>query len=295
MFYVILFSFFLLLLFLLWNMWKFRNPYKLYLVFGPKGSGKTTLITKLSFKYRKKGMKVYSSVWVPGVYYFNTDDMGSIRFEPNSVIFCDEAGIVFDNRDFKTFSKNKRDFFKYQRQYRIIIYLFSQAFDVDKKIRDLTDYLYILKIWFNCLSVALRIRKAPKVVQSQTDGSDTIGEKLEFSSVLSWPFGGAIFTWVPHWVKFFKSFDPPALPEGDFTYVEAVENVTILSRLVSYVVGPRGSCADPAEGGALAASDDSAACGDVEGAAEEASGRSSGETVPAGGSPGFSGGPPGGR
>lgn len=233
---------FLIFLYVVYNCIKFRNPYRLFLVFGPKGSGKTTLITKLTFKYLKKGRKVYSSVWVPGVYYFDADKVGSISFDPNSVIFCDEAGIIFDNRDFKNFSKSKRDFFKFQRQYRLTIYLFSQAFDVDKKVRDLTDYLYIIKNYFNCISVAKRIRKTPKVVQSQTDGSDTIGEKLEFSPIYTWPFGGAIFTWIPHWVKFFKSFDPPELPEGQFIYVEAIENDNILSRTLSRIGGACGSC-----------------------------------------------------
>ena len=31
----------------------YRNPYKLYMVFGKKGSGKTTLMTKLAIQYQK--------------------------------------------------------------------------------------------------------------------------------------------------------------------------------------------------------------------------------------------------
>ena len=38
----------------------YRNPYKLIMVFGKKGSGKTTLIAKLTYKYLKKGRPVYS-------------------------------------------------------------------------------------------------------------------------------------------------------------------------------------------------------------------------------------------
>ena len=57
--YIELFGLFLFL-FLSFHMIKYRNPYKLYMVFGKKGSGKTTLMTKLAFQYRKKGWKVYS-------------------------------------------------------------------------------------------------------------------------------------------------------------------------------------------------------------------------------------------
>ena len=35
-------------IFIIWHIMKYRNPYKLYMVFGKKGSGKTTLMTKLA-------------------------------------------------------------------------------------------------------------------------------------------------------------------------------------------------------------------------------------------------------
>ena len=40
---------------------KYLNPYKLVFVFGKKGSGKSTLIQKLSNKYYKNGWTVYST------------------------------------------------------------------------------------------------------------------------------------------------------------------------------------------------------------------------------------------
>ena len=51
----------------------YRNPYKLIMVFGKKGSGKTTLIAKLTYKYLKKGRPVYSTVPIPGAYLFNAE------------------------------------------------------------------------------------------------------------------------------------------------------------------------------------------------------------------------------
>ena len=47
----------LLLIFMLVTR-KWMNPYKLYLVFGKKGSGKSTYLVKLACKYLKKGWYV---------------------------------------------------------------------------------------------------------------------------------------------------------------------------------------------------------------------------------------------
>ena len=46
-------------LFITFHVIVYRNPYKLYMVFGKKGSGKTTLMTKLAIQYQKKGWDVY--------------------------------------------------------------------------------------------------------------------------------------------------------------------------------------------------------------------------------------------
>ena len=51
----------------------------------------------------------------------------------------DEVGIIWDNRGFKNFPSEVRDYFKLQRHYKHVVILASQTFDVDKKIRDLAD------------------------------------------------------------------------------------------------------------------------------------------------------------
>ena len=49
---------------LLWDFTtrKYLNPYKLYLVFGKKGSGKSTYLVKLARKHLKKGWIVYTNM-----------------------------------------------------------------------------------------------------------------------------------------------------------------------------------------------------------------------------------------
>lgn len=56
--------------------------------------------------------------------------------------------MIWDNRGFKNFPTEVRDYFKLQRHYKHVVILASQTFDVDKKIRDLADdrkFTYIPK------------------------------------------------------------------------------------------------------------------------------------------------------
>ena len=56
MVYLVIFALFTsILFFFAYHVIKYRNPYKLYMVFGKKGSGKTTYMTKLAITYQKKG------------------------------------------------------------------------------------------------------------------------------------------------------------------------------------------------------------------------------------------------
>lgn len=120
--------------FIAYHLIRYRNPYKLYMVFGKKGSGKSTLMVKLAIKYRKKGFNVYCNTLIPGTYYIDTEDIGLVDIPPNSVLMIDEVGMIWDNRDFKNFKNYIRDYFKLQRHYRHVVYLFSQSFDIDKKL-----------------------------------------------------------------------------------------------------------------------------------------------------------------
>ena len=65
---------------------KFRNPYKLLMVFGAKGSGKTTLLTKLAYQHARKKWNVYSTVPVPGAHLIQPSDIGHSSIPSHSVI-----------------------------------------------------------------------------------------------------------------------------------------------------------------------------------------------------------------
>lgn len=113
----------------------YKNPFKLIMIFGKKGSGKNTLLTKWAIKYNRLGYTVYSDSEIFNTYKLDTNWIGKYDFPRNSVLLIQEAGITWDNRNFKSFPTEVRDFFKLQRHKGVIVVLASQSFDVDKKLR----------------------------------------------------------------------------------------------------------------------------------------------------------------
>ena len=229
MIFIYLFLFFLIFYFVFDRLTRnYVNPYKLIFIFGKKGSGKTTTLTKIALDNIRKGYKVYSTIEIPGTYLFDIREIGIRTFEPNSVVLCDEIGMVWDARDFSKFPKYVRDFFKYQRQYKLKVYLFSQTFDVDKKIRDLTDEMYLLKNVARVFSVQRRILKTI-CIKDAADGTSSLSEDYKFDSIL---FGGIKLTFIPRYVSFFKSYDPKFLEfiQGEYLDLNELQEKYIDTR-----------------------------------------------------------------
>lgn len=216
--YIIALIIILIMIWFGYHIIKYRNPYKLYMVFGRKGSGKTTLMTKLALQYQKKGFQVYSNTEIPGCYMFDVDDFGLVHFPPNSLILVDEVNLIWDNRDYKSFPKHVQKYFRLQRHYRHTVYLFSQTFDVDKKIRDLCDHLYLVQNFMNCFSIARRVTKHITVVHADksAQGESKIVDDYSIDPILLAPFGGIRVTYIPKYAKFFKSFNPPELKTKEY-------------------------------------------------------------------------------
>jgi len=214
MIYVLCLAFVFLFIPFLYLCRKYRNPYKLVMVFGKKGSGKTTFLAKTAYQYLKKGYPVYSTEKIPGVIQFDVAEIGKVTFPENSVLLIDEVGMIWDNRNFKTFKPEVRDYFKYQRHEKHIVYLFSQTFDVDIKLRNLTDCMYLCVNHFGWLSVARKIKRSIVLVQPTGESESRIADNLEFEPLL-WSLFGAktcIFTFIPHWTPLFDSHAKLGLP-----------------------------------------------------------------------------------
>lgn len=212
-FILILILVFLILFVFLRLVKKYANPYKLIMVFGKKGSGKTTLIAKLALRHLKKGWLVYSSIplHIEGVRLFNVQDVGRFIFPEKSVVFIDEVGMIWDNRDYKNFRNDVRDYFKLQRHYKNKVYLFSQSFDIDLKLRNLTDQIFLTTCHMNVFSVARRVTRKLVVVEPTADNEGRIADGYELEPLWLQLIGMRItyLTFIPNYVQFFDSYDMP--------------------------------------------------------------------------------------
>lgn len=198
---------------------KYVNPYKLVMIFGKKGSGKSTLLTKLALQYQRDGVPVYSTEPIPGTYQITPEDIGYTEFPENSVLLIDEVGMIWDNRHFKNFDVKVRDWFKLQRHRKIVVYLFSQTFDVDKKIRDLTDEMYLVEKKFRVFSYAKRILKKTVLNKSTAESPSKLDEDLQFDSFLMCWAGSRKFTFIPRYAGCFNSFVAERLQDREFEQV----------------------------------------------------------------------------
>lgn len=189
----------------------YNSPYKLIMVFGKKGSGKTTFLVSQAFKYHKKKYTVYTNIQdlnLPWIRHFDVSDLGKFVPVENSVLLVDEAGTIYDNRKFKSFSDETRDFFKLQRHYKCIVFLASQSYDVDKKLRDLTDDMILCQSFLPWLAFRRPIRRKITLTEASSFGESRIADNLKFAFPTSWRF-----TFIPKYAKYFDSFRVDQKPE----------------------------------------------------------------------------------
>lgn len=199
---------------------RFRNKWKLYMVFGKKGSGKSSFLVKTAVKYLKRGYIVYSNMVelaIDGVRLIEINDLGEFVPVSNSVLLVDEVGMIWDSRNFKQFKPAVRDFFKLQRHYKVLVFLASQTFDIDKKLRDLTDAMFLHVSLFGVLSIGKRIFKSITLTESTSEAESRIAENLKFAPIWNWTF-----TWIPKYMRYFDSFVLPSMPEIDYQLTSGI-------------------------------------------------------------------------
>ncbi|MCL1807598.1 MAG: ATP-binding protein [Oscillospiraceae bacterium] len=195
---------------------KYINPYKLVIYIGKRGAGKSTTLTKIARKYMKRGIPVYSTMAINGTYQLDYKDIGKYELPEDSILLIDEVGMIWDNRKFKTFSDEVRDWFKLQRHRRITVYMFSQAYDVDLKLRKLVDKLYIIENRFRVFCYAKRISTKIVLNKSTAEASSKIDEDMNIDTFLFFWAGTRQLTFIPKYIKYFNSYEAPKLEEKTY-------------------------------------------------------------------------------
>ena len=213
-----------------------KHPHVLNVYFGVPGSGKTTFaayLTKwalhenviirlcrrfnnpvsrliLNSKYLKRRIPVYSNVPITGAYRLDAKtDIGFFMIE-NAKIIIDEAGIEYNNRNFKSFPPESIYFYKYHRHYQTSVDVFSQSYeDMDITLRRLAQNFYVVrKSLIPFCVVARRIRR--KV------GVDEHTKQIADLYAMGLPVLDTKRIFAPSLWKLFNSYSRKELQEKDW-------------------------------------------------------------------------------
>lgn len=117
--------------------------------FGVPGVGKSTILAKEWKKNRKRYDHIFTiNLQLKGVEMITKKELELYKFK-NTLILWDEITMDADNRSFKSFSNELRDFILLHRHMGCDIIYATQNFEnVDKKVRDLT-----VELWYMSKSV----------------------------------------------------------------------------------------------------------------------------------------------
>lgn len=129
--------------------------------------------------------------------------------------------MIWDNRDFKSFKPQVRDYFKLQRQYKNKVVLFSQTFDIDLKLRNLTDEMWLLSNFARVFSIQRKITKKITISNASNNsrGVSDLVDEYKFVGLL----GGVKFTFIPRYIAFFNSYAPKVMEEIAFEDLRMTE------------------------------------------------------------------------
>lgn len=192
----------------------FDNPFKLILILGKKGSGKSMYCIKQMIRYKKRGWTIYTDIpdcKIKGVREINAKDLEHFTPVTHSAVFLDEAGLTFDNRKFKEFASGLNEWFKLQRKYKCVVYVNSQGMDIDLKLRLLLDKLILMTPVMNMFTIARPIKRNVTLTDPYGDAESRVADKLQFQSIFTWRL-----IYMPRYFRYFDSYSAPSRPEIPF-------------------------------------------------------------------------------
>lgn len=197
--------------------YKYENIFKCIGIFGKPGSGKSLLLTREAYRHLKKGWAVYVDFpcFIPGVEQFSDTDFKSGKWLPDArnskgkikkkiVLLIDEIGTLYNNRDFKNnFTPETLRWWKEHRHRGVKIIYASQAYnDMDKKLRVLTDYYFLLKQpIFKLIRFAKLVQVSTEISNDNKETGGQIIDLYKYSFFTQWKF-----MFLPRWVKKFNSY-----------------------------------------------------------------------------------------
>lgn len=193
--------------------------------FGNPGCGKTTTACKFLKQSKKRYDYAFSNFPIDDSIgrFVDFKDLGAWTFPPHSYIALDEAGIEYNNRNYKSLPQHTIKWFKLHRHYKCDVDVFSQSWeDMDITIRRLADQLwYMRKI--GPFTILRRFYKTIDILETDRQIRDCfrkekaiwlllqplrlIGLSYIFPQLKGWRF-----TFRPLYYKYFDSWHVPLTP-----------------------------------------------------------------------------------
>lgn len=187
-------------------------------IFGLPGSGKSLflgLIAQRAVKGKSINFKtlslgtlrsykyVYTNFRCSGCYKLDYDKLGVVNYS-DCLILVDEIMLLSDSRDYRKFTDNLKFFYSEHRKSNCDLIYASQSYDdVDKKIRNRTQRLYYVDLWFLYFS---RVRQ----IDYYFDVSHgKINEGYSYAPPIS-----NFYFWRPH---YYENIDTKEMINGAFS------------------------------------------------------------------------------
>lgn len=181
------------------------------ILLGAPGFGKSTYLASIVKEAQKKGLNVYSNVYIEGAFMLDIkQDFNYYRME-NGLVVVDEGATEWSNRKWQEFSDRNERFFQMHRHYNLDVIVSCQNHeDLDAKIKRLTTKILVCKKallypWF------IKIKSISQDVDINPDNTAIV-------SVYKWkhPLVGTRYKFAPPLWKLFDSYFQDILNDKDW-------------------------------------------------------------------------------
>lgn len=185
----ILFGSICLFLFLTRN-YKIDNNIQIFIA--ALGAGKSTTITamcKRDIKHKVNCAVNCDDINLEGLKHYRTEDLGFDEVHGYN-LYIDEGSLFFDNRRYmsdKEYRNRSNEFVSWLRGIRHDnnnVLLFTQSYDVDKKLRTLASSIWIGYRYFRVFTVWRRLKKSVALRDDAISADTQISDKLVFVPLL---------------------------------------------------------------------------------------------------------------
>lgn len=195
------------------------------IILGVPGAGKTTLLTKIARQALKKGKQVYSNCYIEGAYILDAhEDIGKYLIE-NAVLIIDEGGSEYDNRAWAKLKRRIIRWYKLHRHYKCDVYISSQDYDIDLKIRNLASRIWIIRKSIIPFCISIRTIVSRIDINENKKTGEKATDIIKIFIKMPWLLGGVHHVFAPFYWKYFNSYYTDKLMLKEWkTWTKADEN-----------------------------------------------------------------------